>query len=111
MGTLNAVKVMHGKAQADRLRTMIFPRALDANKIVVGITYLAAYTLLDWLSLIEPYAQLTITPWNPGTGLSFVLLLVYGRRMIAFVVIAPCSPTLCREICRCHGVLKSSRRC
>jgi two-component system, LuxR family, sensor kinase FixL len=80
---------MRAKAHADRLRTVIFSRVLDANKIVVGIAYLAAYTLLDWLSLIEPYAQLTITPWNPGTGLSFVLLLVYGRRMIAFVVIAP----------------------
>ncbi len=68
---------------------MIFPRVLDANKIVVGIVYLAAYTLLDWLSLIEPYAHLTITPWNPGIGLSFVLLLLYGRRMIVFVLIAP----------------------
>jgi signal transduction histidine kinase len=68
---------------------MVFPRVLDANKIVVGIAYLAAYALLDWLSLIEPYPHLTITPWNPGTGLSFVLLLVYGRAMTAFVLAAP----------------------
>src|SRR5690349_9054793 len=80
---------MRAKAHADRLRTVIFSRVLDANKIVVGVAYLAAYTLLDWLSLIEPYAHLTITPWNPGTGLTFVLLLVYGRRMIAFVLVAP----------------------
>ena len=69
---------------------MIFPRVLDANKIVVGLAYLAAYTLLDWLSfIVDPYAHLSITPWNPGTGLSFVVLLVYGPRMIAFVLIAP----------------------
>lgn len=80
---------MHANVQADRLRTMVFPRVLDANKIVVGIAYLAAYALLDWLSLIEPYPHLTITPWNPGTGLSFVLLLVYGRAMTAFVLAAP----------------------
>ena len=80
---------MHGKAQAERLQAMIFPRVLDANKIVIGVIYLAAYTLLDWLSFIEPYAHLSITPWNPGTGLSFVLLLVFGRRMIPFVLISP----------------------
>jgi signal transduction histidine kinase len=69
---------------------MIFPRVLDANKIFVGVAYLAAYALLDWLSfIVDPYAHLNITPWNPGTGLSFVLLLVYGRRMIGFVLIAP----------------------
>jgi len=80
---------MQTKAQADRLRTMVFPGVLDANKIIVGIAYLAAYALLDWLSFIEPYAHLTITPWNPGTGLTFVLLLVYGRAMTGFVLIAP----------------------
>jgi len=68
---------------------MAFPRIFDAPKIVIGVTYLAAYALLDWLSLIEPYAPLSITPWNPGIGLSFVLLLMFGRRMIPFVVIAP----------------------
>lgn len=75
--------------QAERLHTMAFPRIFDAPKIVIGVTYLAAYALLDWLSLIEPYASLSITPWNPGIGLSFVLLLMFGRRMIPFVVIAP----------------------
>ena len=75
--------------QAERLHTMAFPRIFDAPKIVIGVTYLAAYALLDWLSLIEPYAPLSITPWNPGIGLSFVLLLMFGRRMIPFVVIAP----------------------
>jgi signal transduction histidine kinase len=75
--------------QAERLHTMAFPRIFDAPKIVIGVTYLAAYALLDWLSLIDPYAPLSITPWNPGIGLSFVLLLMFGRRMIPFVVIAP----------------------
>lgn|SRR5665213_703963 len=68
---------------------MAFPRVFYAPKIVIVVTYLAAYALLDWLSFIEPYAQLSITPWNPGIGLSFVLLLMFGRRMIPFVVVAP----------------------
>jgi len=68
---------------------MAFPRVFDAHKIIVGLVYLAAYALLDWISYIEPYAQLGITPWNPGTGLSFVLLLVFGLRMIPFLLVSP----------------------
>lgn len=79
------VKELH----AERLQTMAFPRVFDAPKLVIGVTYLAAYALLDWVSVIEPYAQLSITPWNPGIGLTFVLLLMFGRRMIPFAVAAP----------------------
>ena len=68
---------------------MAFPRVFDAHKVVVGLVYLAAYAVLDWISFIEPYAHLGITPWNPGTGLSFVLLLLFGLRMIPFLLISP----------------------
>lgn len=77
------------EAQAERLQAMVFPRVFDAHKILVGLAYLAAYDLLDWLSLIDPFAPLTITPWNPGTGLSFVVLLLFGKRMIPFVLVSP----------------------
>src|SRR3974390_740659 len=80
---------MASTSQTERLRTMAFPRVFDANKLVVGLIYLAAYAVLDWISFIEPYAQLGITPWNPGTGLSFVLLLLFGLRMIPFLLISP----------------------
>jgi len=80
---------MTSETQAERLRAMAFPRVFDAHKMIVGIVYLAAYALLDWVSYIEPYAQLGITPWNPGTGLSFVLLLLFGLRMIPFLLISP----------------------
>jgi C4-dicarboxylate-specific signal transduction histidine kinase len=68
---------------------MAFPRVFDAPKLVIGIGYLAAYALLDWLSFIEPYAHLSITPWNPGIGLTFALLLMFGRRMFPFALVAP----------------------
>ena len=68
---------------------MAFPRVFDAHRLVVGLVYLAVYAVLDWISFIEPYAQLGITPWNPGTGLSFVLLLLFGLRMIPFLLISP----------------------
>ena len=68
---------------------MALPRVFDAHKLIVGLVYLAAYALLDWISFIEPYARFGITPWNPGTGLSFVLLLLFGLRMIPFLLLAP----------------------
>jgi len=80
---------MTSTIHAERLRTMAFPRVFDAHKLIVGLVYLAAYAVLDWISFIEPYAQLGITPWNPGTGLSFVLLLLFGLRMIPFLLISP----------------------
>jgi signal transduction histidine kinase len=80
---------MTTRMQAERLRAMAFPRVFDAHKLVVGLVYLAAYAVLDWISFIEPYAHLGITPWNPGTGLSFVLLLLFGLRMLPFLLISP----------------------
>src|SRR6478736_275692 len=80
---------MTSTIHAERLRAMAFPRVFDAHKLVVGLVYLAAYAVLDWISFIEPYAHLGITPWNPGTGLTFVLLLLFGLRMIPFVLVSP----------------------
>jgi len=56
---------------------------------IPGIAYLAGYVLLDWGSFIEPFAPFGITPWNPGTGLSFALVLLFGRRTIPFLFVAP----------------------
>src|SRR6476659_3299766 len=80
---------MTSTIHAERLRAMAFPRVFDAHKLIVGLVYLAAYAVLDGISCIEPYAQLVITPWNPGTGLSFVLLLLFGLRMIPFLLVSP----------------------
>src|SRR5205809_958793 len=81
---------MASTTHAERLRAMAFPRVFDAHWLIVGLVYLAAYAVLDWISFIEPYAQFGgITPWNPGTGLSFVLLLLFGLRMIPFLLISP----------------------
>jgi signal transduction histidine kinase len=80
---------MTTRMQAERLRAMAFPRVFDTHKLIVGLIYLAAYAALDWISFIEPYAHLGITPWNPGTGLSFVLLLLFGLRTLPFLLISP----------------------
>lgn len=72
-----------------RANPVAYPRIVSLPMAVPGIVYLVGYVLLDWISFIEPYAPFGITPWNPGTGLSFVLVLLFGRRMIPFLFIGP----------------------
>src|SRR5258707_3405900 len=77
--------------RTETLRSMpvVFPRILSQPTTVLGLGYIAGYVLLDWVSSIEPYAPFGITPWNPGTGLSFAVVLLFGRRMIPFLFVSP----------------------
>ena len=45
--------------------------------------------LLDWLSYVHPFASFGITPWNPPTGLSFALILLFGAEFLPWLFIAP----------------------
>jgi two-component system, LuxR family, sensor kinase FixL len=68
---------------------MAFPRFFALPPAAVGTAYVACYVLLDWVSFIYPLAPYGITPWNPPTGLSFVLVLLFGQRLIPFLFVAP----------------------
>ena len=57
--------------------------------LALGLGYVVGYVLLDWISLIDPFGPSEITPWSPNTGLSFVLILLAGPRMIPFLFVAP----------------------
>ena len=57
--------------------------------VAIGLVYLAAYVLLDWVSLIDASTPLGITPWNPGAGLGLVMVLLFGRRTIPYLFPAP----------------------
>jgi hypothetical protein len=96
-------------AQTMQLRAAVFPGIVDANKAIVGVSYVAAYVALDWVSFIEPYASFNITPWNPNTGLSFILILVFGQRMIPFLFISPFLADLINRRSWCLGQLRSFR--
>src|SRR5215471_21279688 len=80
---------MSDRTEAKRPTAVMVPLILSQNRAVIGLLYLAGYVLLDWVSLIEPYAPFGISPWNPGTGLSFVLVLLFGLRMIPFLFVSP----------------------
>jgi two-component system sensor kinase FixL len=60
----------------------------------IGLAYLAAYVLLDWVSYVHPFAEFGITPWNPQTGLSFALILLLGRSYLPWLVVAPLAADL-----------------
>jgi two-component system sensor kinase FixL len=68
---------------------MAFPRIFSLPQSVLGLGYLAAYVALDWISFIHPFAPYGITPWNPPTGLSFVVVLLFGQPFIPLLFLAP----------------------
>jgi two-component system, LuxR family, sensor kinase FixL len=68
---------------------MAFPRLLSLPRVVIGPAFLVGYVLLDWASYIQPFGPFGITPWNPPTGLSFVLILIFGQRFLPLVFLAP----------------------
>jgi two-component system, LuxR family, sensor kinase FixL len=72
-----------------RSRDVALERILVLPGPAVGIAYLAGYVLLDWVSYIHPSTSVGITPWNPGTGLSFVVVILFGRRMVPYLFVAP----------------------
>lgn len=55
----------------------------------VGVTaFVALYVILDWVSVIEPFGELGIAPWNPPAGLIFAALLAFGAGLGAVVFAA-----------------------
>ena len=68
---------------------MPISRLLSRRHIEIALAYLAGYVLLDWLSYVHPFASFGITPWNPPTGLSFALILLFGTEFLPWLFIAP----------------------
>ena len=48
--------------------------------MTTGIAFLVAYIALEWVSFIHEYKGLPVTPWNPGLGVVFALMLYSGAR-------------------------------
>ena len=71
------------------MRRVPFAEIVPANRAVVGLAYVAGYVALDRISFVEPYASFGITPWNPNTGLSFVLVLFFDIWMVPLLFVAP----------------------
>ena len=64
-------------------------RLLSRRHLEIAFAYLAGYVLLDWLSYVHPVASFGITPWNPPTGLSFALIILFGAEFLPWLFVAP----------------------
>jgi two-component system sensor kinase FixL len=82
-------KAEEGTAQVE---WMIQPLALP--RWWVAPLYLSGYVLLDHISFVFPLVPFGITPWNPPTGLSFVLILLAGRTYLPLLFLAPLTADL-----------------
>src|SRR5262249_34769368 len=68
------------------------PFGFDLAMVITAGIFLAAYIVLEWVSFIHEYKGLPITPWNPGLGVVFALMIAGGARyalvLFACVVLA-----------------------
>jgi hypothetical protein len=53
---------------------------IDLLNVTRAGIFLAAYVILEWVSFIHEYKGLPITPWNPGLGVVFALMVFAGSR-------------------------------
>jgi two-component system, LuxR family, sensor kinase FixL len=73
----------------DTAAGMPIAHLLSRRHAEIALSYLACYVLLDWLSYVHPFASFGITPWNPPTGLSFALILLFGAEFMPWLFVAP----------------------
>ena len=67
---------------------------MSRSYLAIGLAYLVSYVLLDWISYVYPFAAFGITPWNPQTGLSFALILLFGGVYLPWLIAAPLAADL-----------------
>jgi two-component system sensor kinase FixL len=77
------------RSEEAALAGMPIARVLSLPHFTIAIGYVAGYVLLDWVSYVHPFAASGITPWNPQTGLSFALILLFGIEFIPWLFVAP----------------------
>src|SRR4029453_11407565 len=58
-----------------------------ASRLLIGLIWLAAYVVLEWVSFIHDYKGLPVTPWNPGLG-AVLALMILGGAPYALVLFA-----------------------
>jgi uncharacterized membrane protein len=67
-------------------------RLVRAPDVMAAGAFLFAYVGLEWVSFIHEHRGVPVTPWNPGLGVAFALLVLkgaaYGFVLFAGVIIA-----------------------
>ena len=84
-----------GKTEGTGARSVRPPPARATSglpRLATAVAFLIVYVVLEWVSFIHEYKGVPITPWNPGLGAVFALMLFAGARyglvLFAGVIIA-----------------------
>lgn len=75
--------ILTERAHADRMS-----RIQSLPTWISGISYIASYVALAWLSIATSSAPFGIVSWSPETGLSFAAYLIFGRGFWPYLVAA-----------------------
>src|SRR5258706_1370195 len=70
------------------------PPLTKARALAIAAVFIVCYVLLSWVAryyLVRPFA---ISAWNPNTGFSLALLLVFGLRFWPAIAVASCLANL-----------------
>ena len=54
---------------------------IELPPALLTLTLLAAYVGLEWLSFLHEHNDLPVTPWNPGLGVMFAMIVLRGPQM------------------------------
>jgi two-component system, LuxR family, sensor kinase FixL len=67
-------------------------RAARGPDLVGVLVFIIAYVVLEWISFSHEHRGVPVTPWNPGLGIAFGLVVlrgaIYGLALFAAVVVA-----------------------
>ena len=80
-------------SNGDGARAMAtFARSLRASDAVAACALMLVYVVLEWTSFIHEHKGVPVTPWNPGLGVTFGVIVlrgpVYGLVLFICVLIA-----------------------
>ncbi|MEZ5843899.1 MAG: ATP-binding protein [Hyphomicrobiaceae bacterium] len=87
----NAHKMTTATAWWRMKRSRVEDTALHFQRspLVATLAGLAVYLALDYVSYLEAYRGLAITPWSPGSGFALALVIVAGVRSAGVALLAP----------------------
>ena len=77
------------KSMGGRGSSMPLERLRRLNPAVIVALFLLAHVVLELFTYVPSYSPLGMTPWNPGAGLGFALVLLLGLRYAPLLIAAP----------------------
>ena len=64
--------------QAGKSTKLAFASRATLHGVGLAVLLLFVYIALEWLSFLHEQEGLPVTPWNPGLGLMFAVIIIFG---------------------------------